>query len=266
MKKLMYIIAFAAVANSYASQGVFQQQNDATVFRKQKNNAFEPGEALTYRLHYGAIDAGEAKLTVKTTDKKVNGRDMWHVVGEGRSLGAFDWFFKVRDRYESYIDKDGVFPWLFVRRVNEGGFEINQDYTFYQHKKKVNTGQKEFEVPAFVQDMISAFYYARTIDFSNAKVGDIFTVETFLDDELFPLQIKYVGKETIKTRTGKYRCMKFRPVVQKGRIFKSEEDLNVWITDDGNKIPILAKAKILVGSIKMELTKTEGLKNEMAKV
>ena len=203
---------------------------------------------------------------IQKTDKKVGGREMWHVVGEGRSLGAFDWFFKVRDRYESYIDKDGVFPWLFIRRVNEGGFEINQDYTFYQHKKKVKTGQKEFDVPAFVQDMISAFYYARTIDFSKAKVGDIFTINTFLDDEMFPLQVKLAGRETIKTRTGKYRCLKFRPVVQEGRVFKSEEDLNIWITDDENKIPVLAKAKVLVGSIKMELTKSEGLKNEMAKV
>jgi hypothetical protein len=228
--------------------------------------SFAAGEKLTYRLHYGAIDAGEATLRVEKSSKKVRDRELLHVIGEGKSISAFDWFFKVRDRYESYIDKDGVFPWLFIRRIDEGGFKLSQDYTFYQHKKKVTDGKKTFNVPENVQDMISAFYYARTIDFSKAKPGDIFTINTFVDNEIFPMKIKYAGKETIKIRNGKYRCMKFYPVIQTGRIFKHEEDLSVWISDDGNKIPILAKAKILVGSIKMELTDYENLANPISKV
>src|SRR5690606_10376289 len=119
--------------------------------------------------------------------------------------------------------------------------------------------QQTHKVPGSVQDMISAFYYARTIDFSTAKPGDIFTIETFMDDELWPLRMKYVGKETIKLRNGKFRCLKFQPAVQEGRIFKGNDDLNVWVTDDGNRIPVLAQAKVLVGSIKMELTAYEGL-------
>jgi hypothetical protein len=116
-----------------------------------------------------------------------------------------------------------------------------------------------------VQDMLSAFYYARTIDFSRAKPGDIYTIETFLDDELWPLRMKYIGKETIKLRNGKYRCLKFQPVVQEGRIFASNNDLNVWVTDDGNRIPVLVQAKVLVGSIKMQLTGYEGLAHPIAR-
>lgn len=225
-----------------------------------KHKAFEPGERLRYRLHYGFVDAGEAVLEVKKSDKQVKGRDVWHVKGTGRTLGAFNAFYKVRDVYESYIDASGVFPWVFVRRVDEGGHKINQDYTFYQHKNKVNTGDgKEFEVPSNVQDMISTFYYARTLDFQNAKEGDVFTINVFLDNEIYPMKIKYKGKEMLRLRKGKFNCLKFTPVVQEGRVFNSDEDMEVWITDDDNKIPVLAKAKIKVGSIKMQLVEWEGV-------
>jgi len=236
-------------------------------FRTVNNEAFKPGEELRYRVHYGFVDAGEAVLKVSTCDKKVQGRKLFHVEGTGKSLGAFDWFFKVRDRYESYIDDQGMFPWLFVRRVNEGGYEIKQDYTFLQNKNKVDLGDgKSMEAPANIQDMLSSFYYARTMNFDNAKVGDVFTVNTICDAELFPLKIKYMGKETISLRKGKYRCMRFVPVVATGRIFKNNEDLSVWITDDKNKIPILAKAKIWVGSIKVEAVEFKNLANPVAKV
>lgn len=260
-------VALATISafNSPEQSQEISKENEVAL-RTVSHNAFQAGEKLTYRLHYGAVDAGEATIRVENVSKKIKDRELLHVVGEGKSISAFDWFFKVRDRYESYIDKDGVFPWLFIRRVDEGGYKINQDYTFYQHKKKVTDGSTTFNVPENVQDMISSFYYARTIDFSNAKEGEIFTINTFVDNEIFPLKIKYVGKETIKIRNGKYKCLKFYPVIQTGRIFKDEEDLSVWITDDKNKIPVLARAKILVGSIKMELTKYENLANPIAKV
>jgi len=236
-------------------------------FVKVKNGAFRPGEKLTYRLSYGAFDAGEAVLTVEETTKMVQGRKLWKMRGIGKTISAFEWFYKVNDRYESYMDAEGMFPWLFIRRVDEGGYLINQDYAFYQHKNQVDNGEgKKFTIPDLCQDMISAFYYARTLDFSKAKKGDIFTVNIFLDDELYPTKIKYLGKEEVKIRKGKYRCHKFAPIVQEGRVFNSEEDLTVWITDDGNKIPILAKANLKVGSLKMHLVGWEGLSNPMSKV
>jgi len=173
----------------------------------------------------------------------------------------------VRDRYETYIDKQGMIPQRFIRDVNEGGYKISQDYTFHQDKRAVKTQKNEtFASPANIQDMLSAYFYARTVDYSNAKVGDVFSFTVFMDDEIFPLKIRYLGKETIKLRAGKFRCMKFQPVVQEGRVFKSDDDLNVWITDDKNKIPILVKSDLMVGSIKMEVVEYEGLANTIAKV
>lgn len=241
-----------------------EQNNE---YRLVKNEAFVEGEELRYRIHYGVVDAGEAVLKVNACDKQVQGRKLFHVEGTGRTLGAFDWFFKVRDRYESYVDQQAMFPWLFVRRVNEGGYKINQDYTFLQNKNKIDLGEgKSMDAPAYVQDMISSFYYARTLNFDNAKPGDVFTINAVCDGELFPMKIKFMGKETISLRKGKFRCLRFTPIVLTGRIFKESEDLSVWITDDKNKIPILAKAKIWVGSIKAEVVEYKNLANPIAKV
>lgn len=268
MKKLgLALFALGAVFMSHAEEVGLEDGESTKKFEKVENGAFKPGEKLIYRLTYGIFDAGEATLTVDETDKEVRGRKLWRVRGIGKTISAFEWFYKVNDRYESYMDAEGMFPWMFIRRVDEGGYKINQDYTFYQHQNIVDNGEgKKFDVPNMVQDMISSFYYARTLDFSKAKKGDKYLVNIFLDDELYPTQIKYLGKEVVKTRKGKYRCHKFAPVVQEGRVFNSEEDLTVWITDDGNKIPIMAKANIKVGSMKMHLVDWEGLSNPMARV
>ncbi len=222
---------------------------------------------MRFRLSYGLIDAGEAEITVKNGSKRFQGREAYHIVGTGKTLGAFSWFFKVRDRYETYFDKKGAFPWEFVRDIEEGSYKKTQVYYFHQDKAAVTTNKGEtFAIPKYSQDMLSAFFYARTLDFSKAKMDQVYTIPTFVDGEHFPLQVKYKGKEEIDSRAGKFRCLKFVPVVQKGRIFKEEEDMMVWITDDENKIPVLCKAKVLVGSIKMELVEYSNLLNPIARV
>lgn len=231
------------------------------------NEAFKEGEILSYRLHYGAMDAGVILMEVKPEVMEVAGRKVYHIVGNGYSKGTFDWFFKVRDRYETFIDKDAMLPWMFVRRVYEGGVTINQDYTFNHYTNKVDVGEGEkIDVPEGTQDMISAFYSARNLDLTNAKEGDIFTINSIVDKEIWPLKIRYVGKEKITCDIGTYNCVKFRPIVQKGRIFKHEDDLNVWLTDDKNHIPLRAQAKILVGSIKLDIASAKNLANPTSEI
>ena len=270
-KTIFAVMAACALSVGYA-QG---KQQDRTTeaptmgmgsLRTLSHNAFKSGEKLEYILHYGIMNAGKATLELKEGDRDMLGRKTLHALAEGHSAGAFKPFYTVNDLYETRFDKDGVFPWLFSRRVEEGGYKISQDYSFKQYSHTVTTQEdKTFDVPAHAQDMISAFYYARTWDLSNLTVGQEFSMDLFMDNENWPLKMKYVGKESVKIRNGKYRCLKFQPMVQQGRIFKSNDDLNVWISDDGNHIPILVQAKILVGSIKMELSGYEGLANAIAK-
>lgn len=272
MKQLLVLIRVFVASIALQAQGT--EPPSALIdtlpevgLRAVSNGAFQVGERLRYRIHYGFIDAGEAVLEVKNAQQAFDGRKAFHIIGTGRSLGAFDWVFKVRDRYETFVDKEGLFPYRFIRNVSEGGYKIFQDYQFIPQKRGLRTHEKkEYLTPAFIQDLLSAFYYARTIDFSSVKQGDTFEIMTFVDGEVYPLRIKFVGSEKVKLRKGTFQCMKFVPIIQEGRIWKDEEDLSVWVTNDANKIPILIKSDILVGSLKIEVVEYENLMNPIAKV
>ncbi len=251
----------------YSTVQQIQETKNIKDLTPKTNEAFKAGEVLTYRLHYGAIEAAVATLEVKPDLVKFGNRECYHIVGTGVSKGSFDWFFKVRDKYETHIDKTALVPWIFNRNCMEGGYAIHQNYIFNHYSNKVDVGGGEtFPISAGTQDMISAFYSARNVDFSKAKEGDIFALDCFIDKENWPLKIKFVGKETIKSDVGKIRCLKFRPIVQKGRVFKKEEDMTIYISDDKNHIPIRGQAKILIGSVKMDLTGYKNLTNALAKV
>ena len=275
MKKLVSLISIVCLFTLSAATNAQAEDKENKItleekpfeFRKVPNKAFQDGEFLKYKFAYGIMNAGEATLEAKKVKKKIQNRDILHIVGRGYSISAFDWFFKVRDKYETYLDEEGVFPWLFVRRIEEGGYKKEQDYKFFQDKEKVVDvrKEKEYKVPHGVQDMISSFYYARTIDYSKAKKDEVFEFQSFVDGEVYPIRIKYAGLKTIKVDAGKFECMVFHPAVQEGRIFKEDCDLTVYITNDENKIPILAKAKVLVGSIRMELIDYKNIANPIAK-
>lgn len=232
--------------------------------RKESNKAFKRGEKLTYRIHYGLINAGEATLEVKEDSTIIGKRKTLHLVGRGRSLGAFNWFFKVKDKYESYLDEESLMPWLFVRNVEEGNYKINRTVMFNQYKKKAVVDDSTYKVPEYCQDLLSAFYYARTLDLQNLNVNDTVRINTFFDFENYPLMIKYVGKDTLDSDIGDIKCLKFKPLLQVGRVFKEEEDMTVWISDDPNKVPVRVQANVVVGSIKMDLSKSEGLVSQLA--
>jgi hypothetical protein len=231
-----------------------------------KNVAYKCGEKLTFRVHYGMIDAGECSLEIKPAYEKIGPRECYHIVGIGKSLGAFNMFFKVVDRYETVIDNEALTPWLFIRRVDEGGYKINQNYSFNPYKKTVSTGKETVTVPDSIQDLLSAFYFARTFDFTNIKEGDFFEVKIYLDEKLYPMGIKFIGRETVSTKLGKFPCLKFSPQLEKGRIFKQQEGMTLWISDDLNHIPIRLESDLLIGSIKIDLSDYSGLSNILNKI
>lgn len=275
MKKLVLIGSLVTVAGLACLSFQREKELPQVIVEEQSvkelplmnKNAFKRGEMLTFRMHYGIIDAGVATLGITDEAKEVAGRKTFHVVGLGESRGAFDFFYKVRDRYETYIDEKSIIPWIFLRHVNEGGYKIEQSYVFNHYSEKVNVGEGQtFPIEPNMQDMLSAFYFARNLDLSAAKPGEIYAINCFMDKEVWPLKVKFIGRETITTELGTFKCLKYRPIVQKGRVFKHEEDLNIWITDDKNHIPILGQADVVVGSIKAELKDYKGLANPLAKV
>jgi hypothetical protein len=256
MKKYIYLAGFLGATFALTS-------SSSVTYPSVTNTAFKQGEKLRYRVTYGFVDAGEAVVEVKATSKKGGGRSLYHAVGTGRTLGGFNTFYKVHDVYESYIDKKSIMPWFFDRDVNEGGYEIKQNYVFKQNLKKVSDGKKDYSIKMGTQDMISSFYRARTLNFNKLTKGKTFSFKCFMDGENYNLKIKYVGDEIIKIRKGKFKCHKFVPVVQTGRYFKSEEDVQFWVTADKNRIPVLVKAKIPVGTVKLHLVEWSGLRNSL---
>ena len=226
---------------------------------------FKDGEWLKYKMSYsGFFKAGTAELTLKETD--LDGKKVFYAKGFGKTSDFIGWFFKVRDTYESYFDYYKVAPYLFKRDVNEGGYIIKRDIRFNQATKiatvedfKYNT-TKEFSF-GDVQDMISAFYYLRTINTDTIKIGDEVNLNMFFDSKTFAFKLKFLGKEYIKTKFGKIKTIKLRPIVQSGRVFKESESVTIWVTDDKNKIPVRLKAALAVGSLRAELKAFKGLAN-----
>ena len=186
-----------------------------------RNFSFQDGENITFKIFYNAlglyVDAGTASFTV--TQENLGNKPVYHVVGSGTSNSSYDWIFKVRDKYESYIDTANLQPLKFIRNVDEGGHKIYENVTFNQQTNSAITTKGVYKVPNCVQDVLSAIYYARNIDFEKYNIGDKIPFTMFLDNEVYNLYIKYLGKETVKTRYGKFKAIKFKPLLVKGTIF-----------------------------------------------
>ncbi len=260
MKKLMLIMFVGLMVQ--ALEGFTQD------FRKMKNEAFVRGEKLTFRAFYesaltGQVNAGKASLEVGKEVKKIGGRNTYHIIGEGRSTGAFNFFFKVVDKFETYIDEDGLFPWLFIRRTREGGYKKDDDVTFNNYKNLAISRKATKSVPVNVQDIISSYYWARNIDVKNFKKGDEVVFDFFLDDSTYHSKIVYLGKEVVETSVGTFNAIKISPKVATGSTFSTEYPMFIWISDDKNHIPLLAESAVVVGKVKLEITGWEGLANPL---
>jgi hypothetical protein len=240
-----------------------------SAFSQDKKEAFKSGEWLRYKMSYsGFLRAGTAILEVKETD--LNGEKVFHTKGSGWTSGMIKWFFKVDDVYESYFDRDTIKPYVFKRKIDEGGYKkhriTNFDYNSNKAYVQDFVKQQDTTVPFVnIQDMLSSFYYLRNQDVKNMKKGDEIAIDMFMDSQVYPFKLRYLGKEILKTKFGKVNSLIFRPLVQSGRIFKAQESVTIWITDDANKIPIKMKADLSVGSLRAELEAYKGLANDFKK-
>lgn len=235
---------------------------NANDFRTLENNAFKEGERLIFDVKYGFVTAGIAEMAVPRTTT-IAGREVYNITFRVNSVPAFDPFYKVRDRYETYMDVQGLFPWRFEQHIREGGYKRDFSAFFDQRRGVAKTSEGTYEIPENVNDIVSAFYIARTFDYSNMKPGDKVHLENFYKDKVYPLDVVYKGKEEVKVEAGTFDCIIVEPLVQEGGLFKSEGNIIVWLTDDQLKIPVKVKTKVIIGSIDAELVEYEGLAGEL---
>ena len=227
-----------------------------------RNTAFQDAERIDYDIYYSVIglyiNAGNASFTTKL--ESLNNKPVYHVIGSGTSNTSYDWIFKVRDQYESYFDTSTLQPYKFIRNVNEGGFKIYENVSFNQKTNTAITDKGVFKVPNCIQDVLSSIYYARNINYNGYKPEDKIPFNLFLDNEVHQLYIKYLGKEKIKTKFGKFYAIKFKPLLVKGTIFEGGEEMTVWVSDDANHIPLRIESPIVVGSIKVDMMEYENIR------
>lgn len=232
----------------------------------QQESAFEDGEWFKFKMSYsGWAKAGNATLSV--TDSQLNNKEVYHVVGKGWTTGLAGWFFKVRDQYESYFDKQTTMPYKFVRNIDEGGYtkDIEIDFDQINNKAYINNKKQNkksvIDTKPNIQDMVSTFYYLRNhLETDTLKIGDEVKIDMFFDGENYGFKLKYLGEEIIRTKFGKIESLKFRPYVMAGRVFKEEESLTLWVSIDKNKVPLRIKADLAVGSLRADLDAFKGLK------
>jgi hypothetical protein len=229
-----------------------------------KEPVFKPGEVLTYKLKYGFITAAEGTLRVLATDFKFDGKPTLRLSVDGQTSGTFDVFYKIRDHYDSYIDVDNLKPYFYQENIREGNYRRQDKARFSQNEKKVVATKGTFTTPNMQTfDLVSSYYFARSLDISKMKIGDFVKLNYFLGDEVSQLEIQYLGREVIKTKLGKIRCLKFSPSIKPGRIFRKDSRLYLWVSDDGNRVPLKAQVEILVGSVIMEIKSANGLQHPL---
>jgi hypothetical protein len=260
---IILFVIFVFFSNTYADDTV------KTSYRKIEQNAFKLGERLSYDIRYGFVVAGNAVLEIESEPKVINGRNCYSINLSVNSNSSFEWVYKFQERYQCFMDMEGIFPWRYYQRIREGK-DYKRDFeAIFDHdslKVRTFTGEfdpkkfeGEFTIPKYVQDAISAAYYCRTLDYSQMNVNDNITISSFYKDVVYPLKIVFLGRETIEVPAGEIKCMKFQPLVKEGVLSSKAEDIVVWVSDDERKVPVKISISIIIGSVNVVLTEYQNL-------
>lgn len=237
-------------------QAAAQQQEPEKVAEP----AFAPGEQLSYKLKYGIFTAAEANIKVEDSKLTYEGKPCWHIIADGNTAGTFDVFYKVRNKYESFIDRSSLQPFFYTENRHEGNWHHTDNVTFDHEAGKIKANKGSFDFKGKVFDFVSGYYFCRSVDVSKMKTGDEFDLQYFLDDGIHTLTVTFMGREKVKCMLGTFNCLKFNPTIIPGRIFRKDSKLYLWVTDDENRIPVKAHVEVIVGSLSMELASAKGLK------
>ena len=225
----------------------------------QSDLPYKVGEYSAFDISFKGIKVGSAEMKIEK-QIKINGVSTFHIIGKGKTASFFDWFFKVRDVYETYLDTSKIRPVKFVRDIHEGGYEKKQLYTFKHSAGKVFWKDTSHVIFPTTQDMLSALFYARTFNKNDFLQKKSFFVPIFMDEENYSLEILYLKDEKVKTNFGEVNCMVFKPKMQEGRVFEDGEEMKIWISDDRNHLLVKVETQIWAGSIKAILVKHQGVK------
>ncbi|MCQ2608688.1 MAG: DUF3108 domain-containing protein [Bacteroidales bacterium] len=224
-------------------------------------NNYVSGEKLKYSLFYGVMDGGLANISL---DKTSDGQ--FHAKATAKTVGMVRWFLDMNDVYESFFDPTTCKPSKSIRDIQENKYKF-YDVVTHNHEKNTVTSKKKGEVtvPANTYDIVSALFQMRS-KFGGMKYNDTLTTTIYFDNEVYPMQVIFKGKEKVSTKLGTFNALKFQPIVETGRVFRHEDDVRFWVSDDANHIPLRAEFDVLIGSIKCDLIEYSGVQYPLSKV
>ena len=228
-------------------------------------SVFGPGERLKYRVHYGFLNAGEAWLVINNNIKTENDRPCYQIEVQGRSVGAFDKLTRIRNTWGTCIDTGYMKPQRAYRDIHENKYRLEENLDFDYGKRVVNVKVKErkdtaFKIPPAVYDIVSGYYFLRQIDYSRTPIGSVIVLDAFFDNEQYKFKVRYVGKETIKTKYGRAQALVISPIMPENSFFDGENSIRLWMSDDANRVPLKLSAELFVGSVDLDLSDFGGTK------
>lgn len=246
----------------FTTLSAFSQNN---YDRSVKNEAFGFSERLNYDIKYKFIKAGEASFIVGSKPVMMNNgkNKCYDIRFEVNSLKSLEFLYKVQDMYKTLLDVDGIYPWFFQQRIREGNYKKDYKATFDVPNQKALTSDGNFDIPLHVHDIVSAFYYIRTMDLGSMKRGEVIKLKNFFDKKTHDLGVKILGKQTIETEAGIFNCVVIEPMIKDGGLFKSDGKILLWMSDDARKIPVKVSTRIPIGAIDAELTSFSGLRGPL---
>ena len=231
-----------------------------------QNSSFLPGESIDFKIYYTLagmyIEAGA--VTFSCALDHFNGKPAYHIVANGKTKPFYDNFYKVRDQYESYIDTGTLQPYKFIRNVSEGTDKKYENIVFDKSTNIAITNQGAYKVPDCIQDVLSAMYYARNLNFDNIRPGEKIQFSMFLDNTIYPTYVRYIGREIIRTKYGRFHAIKFKPLLIKGTLFEAGEKMTVWVSDDPNHVPLRVESPITVGKVKADMMGYKNLRSPLS--
>lgn len=281
MRKLVFFCLVPVFVITLAALNVPTGITSARLFPHVSNNSFAKGEELNYRVNYGIFSIGEAKIEISNRLHKVNYRDSYKLDVYGKTKGFTGWVVDVDDQWGVYLDTASLLPHVSYRNIKEGKYRKNEIVRFDHRTKNIEIkvldqkkgGYKDpeyFHYPIIpdrdiqVRDILGGYLYLRTLDFKKINPGDTVILSGFFEDTFYDLQMTFRGRETIKTKAGKFNAIKLTPVVPENELFNGKDSVVAWFSDDDNKIPLRIEAKMFIGSVFIELTDYKGIRNKPA--
>ncbi len=260
----MLLILLASVGFLVFSTSAFMTYQNGNRVAMLSNVTFKKGEKISYLVHYGFINAGEAVVKVDNNFHNVNGNSCYKVDVEGKSVGVFAWTTDVDDKWSSYIDRKKHIPRKFYRKIKENKYRKEETVIFnhagkqanvkYKKRNDKNWTRKNYPIPTNVQDMISGYYFLRRVDYEKLTKNEIIRMDAFFEDSVYDFKVRYIGKEIIKTKLGKKQTFVMSPIMPENGLFSGKEAIKIWMSADADRIPLKIRADMFIGGVEVDIT------------